>query len=107
MRPSKPVQVLFLFAFSLLAAVPAAVASTQARTNALVRALSSSRQFVVYCPEQLLPHVIGVFAEQVRSGWRAQLNAEDAWRDPIVATRFSLHPLSVHRIHSSSTILKS
>jgi hypothetical protein len=53
-------------------------------TNALVRTLSASRQFVVYANSQLLPSALCVYAEHGKRAWLQLLGMTDGWRDPIL-----------------------
>ena len=53
-------------------------------TNTLARGVSITHQFVAYAPDELLPHAICVFAEQVKREWNNLLDQSAPWRDPIV-----------------------
>jgi hypothetical protein len=53
-------------------------------TNALVRTVSASRQFVACAGDRLLPSALCAFAEHVKREWLRQLDVADNWRDPIL-----------------------
>ncbi len=82
-RVAVPVLGLVGWVIGFLGTCPLAAAAEN-DTVPLQRAVSSSGQFVVYSADQLLPHVISVFAEQVRREWRAQLDLDDSRQDSIV-----------------------
>lgn len=73
----------------LVAAMPVALlavtlAGRADTTNAVVRTVSTSRQFTAYARQPLLPAALCVFSERVKREWLAQLDATDAWRDPVI-----------------------
>jgi hypothetical protein len=53
-------------------------------TNALVRTVSASRQFVACASDRLLPSALCAYAERVKREWLRQLDVADNWRDPIL-----------------------
>lgn len=53
-------------------------------TSEPVRAVSVSRQFVVYAYDPLLPSDVCIYAERVKRQWLALLNIPDHWADPII-----------------------
>jgi hypothetical protein len=53
-------------------------------TNALVRTVSASRQFVACANNRLLSSALCAYAERVKRGWLRQLDMLDNWRDPIL-----------------------
>ena len=56
----------------------------RAQTERLNRGVSTSRQFICYAANPLLPASLGYFAEQVKREWLYTLDAPDEWRDPVV-----------------------
>ena len=78
-----PRHVVFIAGLGLLGGwLPSAVSAGE--SNELTRAVSVSRQFIIHAPGRLLPHAIGVFAEQVKREWEATLDLSNRWRDPII-----------------------
>ncbi|MGD0060138.1 MAG: hypothetical protein ABSD58_12050 [Verrucomicrobiia bacterium] len=59
------------------------VAATSTPTNALVRTVSASRQFIACASDRLLPSALCAYAEHVKREWLRQLDMADNWRDPI------------------------
>jgi hypothetical protein len=66
---------------ALLTQSMVAVASTP--TNALVRTVSASRQFVACAGDRLLPSALCAYAERVKREWLRRLDVPDNWRDPV------------------------
>ena len=60
------------------------VAAISTPTNALVRTVSASRQFVACASDRLLPSALCAYAERVKREWLRQLDVADNWRDPIL-----------------------
>ncbi len=60
------------------------VAAVSTPTNAPVKTISASRQFVAYANDRLLPSVMCAYAEHVKREWLRQLGVTDNWRDPIL-----------------------
>jgi hypothetical protein len=60
------------------------VAAIPTPTNALIRTVSASRQFVASASDRLLPSALCAYAEHVKREWLRQLDVADNWRDPIL-----------------------
>ncbi|MGO9246128.1 MAG: hypothetical protein ACLQDC_15335 [Verrucomicrobiia bacterium] len=60
------------------------VAAIPAPTNALIRTVSASRQFVASAGDRLLSSALCAYAEHVKREWLRQLDVADNWRDPIL-----------------------
>jgi len=63
--------------------VQAIVAAASTPTNALVRTVSASRQFVACASDRLLPSALCAYAERVKREWLRRLDVPDNWRDPV------------------------
>jgi hypothetical protein len=61
-----------------------AVAAIPTRTNALIRTVSASRQFVASASDRLLSSALCAYSEHVKREWLRQLDVADNWRDPIL-----------------------
>ena len=60
------------------------VAAIPTPTNALIRTVSASRQFVASASDRLLSSALCGYAEHVKREWLRQLDVADNWRDPIL-----------------------
>ena len=67
------------------------IAATPA-TNALVSAISPSKQFAAYAHDQSQASVLCVYAERVKREWLRRMNLPDQWRDPILFAVRSREP---------------
>lgn len=89
------------FLFSVFAGTLAAQTPAQPKTPPLQRSFSTSKQFVVYCPDNIVRSKLARRVEDLKGEWLRILQIKDEWRWPVIIQMVKVRPAGAPRMRST------